>query len=110
MPRPENGTSCPVTLILGDDIGPLVPRAVQQVMELAPLFQDLVTGDAQRSLTLCSIRPCSASRVRRNNEIRMVQVRHMRREVGQLLDGNQNKDGMNQGKAETEFSLVARVV
>jgi hypothetical protein len=33
----------------------------------------------------------SASRVRRNSEIRMVQVRQMRREVAQLLDGNQNK-------------------
>jgi hypothetical protein len=57
-------------------------------MELAPLLQDLVTGDVHQVMEL---HLWSASRVRRNSEIRMVQVRQMRREVAQLLDGNQNK-------------------
>ncbi|KAK1677810.1 hypothetical protein QYE76_038658 [Lolium multiflorum] len=62
-------------------------------MELAPLLQDLVTGDVHQVMELdpLSHHPWSASRVRRNSEIRMVQVRQMRREFAQLLDGNQNK-------------------
>ncbi|KAG6406081.1 hypothetical protein SASPL_133678 [Salvia splendens] len=40
MPQPGNGTPCPVTLIPGDGVGPLVTGAVDQVMEAmhAPVY------------------------------------------------------------------------
>ncbi|XP_051183579.1 uncharacterized protein [Lolium perenne] len=109
VPCPANGASCPVTLILGDDIGPLIPGAVQQVMELAPLLQDLVTVDAQQVMELDPLLHQPLFCLKGEEEQRYPHGASAPQ--GHAAARRQpQQDGANQGKAETDFSLVAPVV